>query len=43
MKGIANVAQIDCSVHTHLCQRQGVYSYPTIRLYPPNTKGETYM
>jgi DnaJ family protein C protein 10 len=43
LKGIANVAQIDCSVQTHLCQRQGVYSYPTIRLYPPNSDGQSFI
>ncbi|CAF4869645.1 unnamed protein product, partial [Rotaria magnacalcarata] len=36
LKGIAHVAQVDCTVQSQLCQKQGVYSYPTIRLYPPN-------
>ncbi|CAF4337522.1 unnamed protein product, partial [Rotaria sordida] len=27
LKGIAYVAQVDCTVQSHLCQRQGVYSY----------------
>ncbi|CAF3957073.1 unnamed protein product [Rotaria magnacalcarata] len=43
LKGIAHVAQVDCTVQSQLCQKQGVYSYPTIRLYPPNADGHTYI
>lgn len=43
LKGIANVAQVDCTVQTYLCQRQGVHSYPTIRIYPPNTDGKAHV
>ncbi|CAF0811895.1 unnamed protein product [Rotaria sp. Silwood1] len=43
LKGIAYVAQVDCTVQSYLCQRQGVYSYPTIRLYPSNADGQTYI
>ncbi|CAF0927093.1 unnamed protein product [Adineta steineri] len=43
LKGIANVAQVDCTIQTELCQRQGVQSYPTIRLYPPNMDGKNFV
>ncbi|CAF0886173.1 unnamed protein product [Didymodactylos carnosus] len=43
MKGIANVATVDCTVQTYLCQRLGIYSYPTIRLYPPNSDEQNFV
>lgn len=29
-----HVAQVNCQEHQHLCQREGIHSYPSMRLYP---------
>ena len=33
------VGQVDCVEHRSVCERQGVGSYPTIRLYPLHSRG----
>ncbi|CAF0832321.1 unnamed protein product [Didymodactylos carnosus] len=43
MNGIANIATVDCTVQTYLCQRLGIQSFPTIRLYPPNSGGNNFV
>lgn len=44
-KGSQNVfvAQVDCQTHSGLCQREGVSSYPSIRLYPIGGYSTYYM
>lgn len=34
-----NIAQVDCVAERQLCAKQGVRSYPTIRLYPFGSQG----
>lgn len=33
------VAQVDCEANGELCTSQNIRSYPTVRLYPLNSKG----
>ncbi|KAB7503108.1 DnaJ-like protein subfamily C member 10 [Armadillidium nasatum] len=33
------IAQIDCAVYQHVCKREGITGYPTIKLYPQGNIG----
>lgn len=33
MKGVVNIAQVDCEAHGSLCQGENVQGYPTLAFY----------
>jgi len=41
LQGEAKLGMVDCTEYKHLCQTNDVYSYPTVRLYPPTSAGST--
>lgn len=38
----ANVGKVDCTTEHEVCNREGVQSYPTIRLYPAGQSGSRH-
>lgn len=37
------VGMVECQEEARLCQQQNVQSYPNLRLFPPKSKGGSYL